>query len=178
MEYPPRTASPRSGCSGRGAFQVRVPQTCRRGDRDVASSNKFHSLQTVDFVKCAERIVFCRQLTLWGTVPRSHKNQSQNLSCFRQWEFRSFGGLERIFKTSQQLQDSETPSSESNDCEIEGGQFQNVSMRQCQDRGQRIWQQSASRDAAVILCPQLRIVHKSQLFTIATIVTNANFCHL
>ncbi len=31
------------------------------------------------------------------------------------------------------------------------------------DKGQRIWQQSASRDAAVILCPQLRIVHKSQL---------------
>ncbi len=48
------------------------------------------------------------------------KNQSQNLSCFRQWEFRSFGGLERIFETSQRLQDSETPSSESNECEIMG----------------------------------------------------------
>jgi hypothetical protein len=35
-----------------------------------------------------------------------HKNQSQNLSCFRQWEFRSLGDLG---KSSKRLNDSETP---------------------------------------------------------------------
>ena len=63
-------------------------------------------------------VVYARPTRKGDLMKLQFKNQSQNLSCFRQWEFRSFGGLERIFETSQRLQDSETPSSESNDCEI------------------------------------------------------------
>jgi hypothetical protein len=100
-----------------------------------------------------------------------HKNQSQNLSCFRQWEFRSLGDLESLNDSkTPKLQAAKAMIVELWNCEImplwhyeiEGGQFQNVSLPQCHnartdDRGQRIRLQCASRDAAFILCPQFRI---------------------
>ena len=86
--------------------------------------------------------VICEQLWQLRFV-NNHKNQLQDLSCFRRWEFRSLGDLESLNDSkTPKLQAAKATSVEIMELwncaimplwhyEIEGGQFHNGIMPQC-----------------------------------------------